>query len=80
MLPFSAGANLGTGGTFTILSAPPELEHYPACVYVEDHIKAHYYEEPDQLTKYRNALTRLRIQATKPEDTPAWLHRLAKDL
>ncbi|MBA2322577.1 MAG: helix-turn-helix domain-containing protein [Pseudonocardiales bacterium] len=80
VLPFSVGANPGTGGTFAILTAPPELENYAGCVYAEDHIKGHYYEEPEQLTRYRNALTRLRIQATKPEDTKAWLHRLAKDL
>lgn len=80
VLPLSVGAHNGTGGTFTIFSAPAELENYPGCVFVEDHVKGHYYEEPEQLTTYRNALTRLRIQATKPEDTVAYLHQLAKEL
>jgi hypothetical protein len=80
VLPLAAGAHSGTEGTFTILSAPPELENYLGCVFVENLIEGHFYEEADQLTAYRNALTWLRIQATKPEDTPAYLHRLAKEL
>jgi DNA-binding XRE family transcriptional regulator len=80
VLPFSVGSHTGTEGTFTLLSAPPQLENYPGCVYVEDLVNGRYYEEPEQLTAYRNALTRLRIQATKPEDTAAYLHQLAKEL
>jgi transcriptional regulator with XRE-family HTH domain len=80
VLPLSAGAHTGTEGTFTILSAPPELENYPGCAFVEDRIKGHYYEEQEQLTTYRNVLTRLQVQAIKPEDTPDYLQQLAKDL
>lgn len=80
VLPRSVGAHTATEGTFTILSAPPELENYPGCVFVEDLIRGHYYEELDQITKCRNALTRLRVQATKPEETAAILHKLVKDL
>ena len=29
VLPLSAGAHVGTEGTFQILSAPPELHNYP---------------------------------------------------
>jgi hypothetical protein len=35
VLPTTVGAHTGVEGTFTILSAPPELEDYPGCVYVE---------------------------------------------
>jgi hypothetical protein len=80
VLPLSVGAHTGTEGTFIILSAPPELENYPGCVHVEDLAKSHYYEEKEQLATYRNALNRLRVQATKPEDTPAYLHKLVKEL
>jgi hypothetical protein len=80
VLPLSAGSHTGTEGSFTLLSAAPELENYPGCVFVEDLIGGRYYEEPEQLTAYRNALTRLRIQATAPEDTSAYLHQLAKEL
>jgi transcriptional regulator with XRE-family HTH domain len=80
VIPLTAGAHTGTEGTFTLLSAPPELENYPGCVYVETLVKGYYYEELEEITRFRNALTRLRVQATKPEDSPAFLRRLAKDL
>lgn len=80
VLPLSAGAHAGTEGTFTILSAPPELRNYPGCAYVEDRIRGHYYEEQEQISTYRNVLTRLRIQATKPEDTVSYIRQLAEEL
>lgn len=79
ILPFAAGAHLGTEGTFAILSAPPELHHYLGCVVVEDRIRVHYYDEPGPLMTYRNDLARLKIQALKPEESVAHLHRLAKE-
>lgn len=80
VLPLSVGVHTGTEGTFTLLSAPPELENYPGCAFVEDRIKGHYYEELEQITVYRNALTRLRVQAIKPDDSVAYIHQLAKEL
>ncbi len=80
VVPFSAGAHVGTEGTFKILTAPPELHNYPGCVFVEDRIRGHYYEEPEQILTYRNDLTRLQVQATRPEETAEYLHQLAKDL
>lgn len=40
MLPRSVGSPTGTWGTFTLLSAVPELENCPGCVFVEDLIMA----------------------------------------
>jgi len=79
ILPFAAGAHLGNEGTFTILSAPPELRHIPGCVTVEDRIRMQYYDEPGQLMTYRNDLARLKIQALRPEESVAHLHQLAKE-
>lgn len=79
ILPVSAGAHLGAEGSFTILSAPPELQHYAGCVTVEDRLQVRYYDEPGQLTTYRNDLARLKIQALKPEESLAHLHRLVKE-
>ncbi|WP_028926039.1 helix-turn-helix domain-containing protein [Pseudonocardia acaciae] len=80
VLPLDVGAHAGTEGTFHLLSAPPELRNYPGCVYVEDRIRSHYYEDQEQITTYRNILTRLRIQATKPEDTVPYIRQLAEEL
>ncbi|MGH3565526.1 MAG: helix-turn-helix domain-containing protein [Pseudonocardia sp.] len=80
VLPLWVGSHTGTEGTFSIFSAPPELENYPGCVYVEGLVQGRYYEEPEELAAYRNALTRLQVRAMKPEDTPAYLRQLAKEL
>jgi hypothetical protein len=79
VLPLVAGAHLGTEGAFTVLSAPPELHNYPGCVFVEDRVRGHFYEEPDQLMAYRNDLSRLRVQALKPEESLGFLQQLVKD-
>jgi DNA-binding XRE family transcriptional regulator len=80
VLPLSTGAHVGTEGTFEILSAPPELHNYPGCVFVEDRIGGHYYEDAEQLLQYRNDLTRLQVQAARPEETIELLREIAKDI
>jgi hypothetical protein len=80
VLPTTVGAHIGVEGTFTILSAPPELEDYIGCVYVEKLAKPYYCEELEQIRMYRNAVTELRLKASKPEKTPALFAQLAKDL
>jgi transcriptional regulator with XRE-family HTH domain len=80
VLPASAGAHTGLDGTFTILSFPPEFTFDPGVVYVQTRITGHYYEEPGEIAEYRNALTRLRIQAISPEDSPLMIAQIAKEL
>lgn len=80
VLPLTAGAHVGGDGTFEILHAPPELHNYPGCVFVEDRIQGHYYEDPEQILKYRNDLSRLKVQAAKPDETLVLLREMAKDL
>ena len=79
VLPLAAGAHTGIEGTFELLTFPPELENDPGVVYVETFIQGYYYEEQEQITRYRNALARLRVQATRPEQFPAFIRRLAKE-
>lgn len=80
VLALTVGAHSGTEGTFTILSAPPELENYAGCVYCDNLVAGYYLEEPGQILAYRNALTRLQVQALKPEDTPAFIDQIAKGI
>lgn len=80
VLPASAGAHTGVDGGFIVLTFPNELEHDPGCVYIESRVKGVYYEEPDQVMAYRDALTRLRVRADKPEDFPAWAKKAMKEL
>ncbi|MBB5807318.1 transcriptional regulator with XRE-family HTH domain [Saccharothrix ecbatanensis] len=80
VLPATAGAHTGAEGAFTVLTFPNELEHDPGCVYTETRAKGVYYEEPAQVMLYRDALTRLRVQADKPEDFARWVKQTAKDL
>jgi hypothetical protein len=80
VLPFSAGAHVGVDGAFSVLTFPAELESDSGVVFAETRVQGYYYEESEQITRYRNALSRLRVQAISPADTPAHIHRLAKEL
>jgi transcriptional regulator with XRE-family HTH domain len=80
VLPFSAGAHTGVDGTFDILTFPSELENDPGVVYVDTRVKGYYYEDPEQIMRYRNALARLRVGAIKPADSPAFIRRIGKEL
>lgn len=80
VLPFSAGAHIGVDGTFSLLTFPAELENDVGVVFAETRVKGYYYEETEQITRYRNALSRLRVQAITPAESPALIHRIAKEL
>lgn len=80
VLPLASGTHVGAEGTFTILSAPPELQNYPGCVYVEDRIRGHYYEAPEELLTYRHDLARLLVQALRPDESRALIQALAEEL
>lgn len=80
VLPFAAGAHAGSAGSFTILSFSPELEGDPGAVYVDTRVKGYYYEEPDEIAVYRSAMTRLQVQALKPEESRGLIQKLLKEV
>jgi hypothetical protein len=80
VLPFAEAAHSGGHSTFTILSFPAELVHDPGAVYVQTRIKGYYYEEPAEITTYRDAMTRLQVQAITPGKSPAFIKRIAEEL
>src|SRR5262245_40225374 len=55
VLPMQRGPHVGLYGTFTLLELP--LTGNPTVAYNDRMIAGAYYERPDQLRKYRNALT-----------------------
>jgi transcriptional regulator with XRE-family HTH domain len=79
VLPFKAAAYSGGHDTFIILSFS-ELEHDPGAVYVETKIKGYYYEEPQELNTYRDAMTHLQVQALTPKQSSAFIHKVAEEL
>lgn len=79
VLPFKAVAHSGGTSTFNILSFS-ELEHDPGAVYVQTKIKGYYYEEPQELSTYRDAMTRLQVQALTPKQSSAFIHQVAEEL
>jgi transcriptional regulator with XRE-family HTH domain len=80
VLPFAAATYIGDSGTFILLSFPAELEHDPGAVYVETKIKGYYYEKPHEIATYRDAMTRLQVQAITPDKSPAFIQRVAEEL
>lgn len=80
LLPAEAGAHAGVEGTFTILTFPPELEGDHGLAYVETRVRGIYYEAREEIDRHRHTLTRLQVQALPPEDTPAALLQIAKEI
>lgn len=79
ILPAAAGAHTGIEGSFTFLSFDPTLED-PGLVHTETLIRSLYYEQPEELARYRKALRLLQVQACKPEETPTLIRTIMKEL
>ncbi|WP_410597848.1 helix-turn-helix domain-containing protein [Amycolatopsis sp. lyj-23] len=79
LLPADRGAHAGIEGTFTILDYPDEFAPDPGTAYVETRRRGIYYELPEDVRDYRDALDQLKLAATRPEDTAAEISRRAKE-
>lgn len=79
VLPVDRGGHAGLDGTFTILDFPLDLPGDPGTVYVQTLQKGVYYEKPEEIDPYRQALTRLQADAVTPADSTAVLARIAKE-
>ncbi|MGH3822294.1 MAG: helix-turn-helix domain-containing protein [Pseudonocardiaceae bacterium] len=79
MLPMAAGPHVGINGTFVMFEFA-DLTGNPTVAYTDGMIAGAYYERPDQLRKYRNALTRLQITAAKPAESVAMITQRAQEL
>lgn len=80
VLPYGAGAHPGLEGTFTILSFPAELISDSGVVYVETRIRGLYYEEGSEILNYRDALSRLQVQALDQRRSRAKIAEALKEL
>ncbi|MGH3854503.1 MAG: helix-turn-helix domain-containing protein [Pseudonocardiaceae bacterium] len=79
VLPMAAGPHAGINGTF-IMFEFPDLAGSPTVVYTDGMIQACYYEQPEHLRQYRNALTHLRVAAAKPAESVAMIAQRAQEL
>lgn len=78
ILPMERGPHVGINGTFTVLELP--LTGSPTVAYTDGMIAGAYYERPDEVRKYRNALTHLQIAAAKPAESVAMITQRAQEL
>jgi len=80
VLPAATGTHPGIEGSFQILSFPPELVNDPGVAYVETRMQAIYYEKAEEITEYRDVLTRLQVQALTPDESRSVIEHAAEDL
>lgn len=80
VLPLTAGAHPGVDGTFTILGFPPELENDPGTVYAENRAKGYYYENAQEIAVHRAAMRHLQAAACEPQETPAVIQQIVKEM
>lgn len=80
VLPLASGVHAGISGTFILMSFPALLANDPGIAYTEDRIKGTYYDEPDDIARYRTTLTRLQRQAYSLKESRAALLRRVEEL
>jgi hypothetical protein len=80
VLPLAAGVHAGISGTFMMLTFPAILENDPGVVYTEDRIKGTYYDDPEEIARYRATLTLLQAQAYSAEESRTVILRRVDDL
>ncbi len=80
VLPLSAGVHAGVCGTFMMLTFPAILENDPGVAYTEDRIKGTYYDDPEEIARYRATLTLLQAQAYSSEESRTVILRRVDDL
>jgi transcriptional regulator with XRE-family HTH domain len=80
VLPLAAGVHAGIAGTFTVLTFPAILENDPGVVYTEDRIKGTYYDDPEEIARYRATLTLMQAQAYSAEESRTVILRRVEDL
>ncbi|OXM45677.1 DNA-binding protein [Amycolatopsis thailandensis] len=80
VLPFTAGAHGASDGTFIIIDYPAEFSGDPGTVYVENRREGLYYEDKEDLRRFRNTFERLQAQADHPGRTRNFLQNLAREL
>ncbi|EMD23759.1 DUF5753 domain-containing protein [Amycolatopsis azurea] len=80
VLPFTAGAHGASDGVFILLDYPPEFGGDPGTVYVENRREGLYYEDKEDLRRFRNTFERLQAQADHPGRTRNFLQNLAREL
>lgn len=80
VLPMAAGPHAGINGTF-IMFEFPDLTGSPTVAYTDSITRvACYYEQPEHVRRYRNALTHLRVAAAKPAESVAIIAQRAQEL
>jgi transcriptional regulator with XRE-family HTH domain len=78
VLPFGAGMHPAAGGAFSILGfEDPEL---PPIVYVEQLTSALYLDKPGDVDRYDEAMDRLCEISAGPDEAPAVLERISREL
>jgi hypothetical protein len=75
ILPFSAGANAGMDGKFTLLGFPED----PPVAYVEGLMGDVYLETPEETGRFQLAWTSLTSQAMSPRESLSMITALAKE-
>ncbi len=78
VLPMGHGPHVGLHGTFTLLELP--LIGNPTTAYIDGRIEGGYYEAPEAVRTYRNALTHLLIAAAKPVESAQIITHRAQEV
>jgi len=79
VLPMITRPHAGLHGTFEILSFP-ELAGAPEVAYIDGAVQGSYYQDPADVLRYRNVLTRLHNLADDQEESRVRIRRRIEEL
>jgi transcriptional regulator with XRE-family HTH domain len=80
VLPMSAGVHAGVSGTFALLSFPAMFENDPGVAYTEDRIRGSYYDDPEDIARWRATFDRLQNLALSADDSRNTLQHRVEEL
>ncbi|WP_051343338.1 helix-turn-helix domain-containing protein [Pseudonocardia spinosispora] len=79
VLPVSLGAHPGIGGSFQLLSFPPNMPGDQGVSYVENTMQAIYYEAAEEVAAYRDVFIRLQERALSSAESRAALQSAVRE-
>jgi transcriptional regulator with XRE-family HTH domain len=80
VLPLAAGVHAGITGTFALLTFPALFKNDPGVAYTEDRIRGTYYDDPEDIARYRQTLARLAEAAYSVDESRATMLRRVEEL
>lgn len=80
VLPIDSGVHAAVSGTFVLMAFPAELVGDHGVAYAENRIRGTYFDEPDELDRYRTTFAHLQTRGKSPEASRSLIAQRLEEL